>query len=54
MAGFEVFELAQKEQLGASDLDGWLDELQASLPGQLTVVLRRLSVGEFYPRVAAR
>ena len=47
--GFEVFELAQKEQLGASDLDGWLDELQASLPGQLTVVYDACQSGSFIP-----
>jgi hypothetical protein len=34
----ETFEISQTETLSATDLDGWLDNLQNNIPGKVTVI----------------
>lgn len=43
------FRLSQNEELRASDVDQWLDTLQASLPGKVIVVYDACRSGSFLP-----
>ena len=50
--GPETFELAKKTLLSASELDGWLDTLQANTASKLVVVYDACQSGSFIPALA--
>ncbi|MDC3327582.1 hypothetical protein OAW16_01775 [Pseudomonadales bacterium] len=51
--GPETFELAKKTLLSASELDGWLDTLQANTASKLVVVYDACQSGSFIPTLTA-
>lgn len=47
----DVFKLNDTETLSAAELDSWLDELQRSIPGKVTVIYDADKSGSFIPRL---
>ena len=48
-----VFEIDQNSQLEAAQLDAWLDQIQPSIPGTVTVVYDACQSGSFIPALTA-
>lgn len=47
----QAFELNASEELSATELDGWLDNLQAGIPGRVVVVYDASLSGSFLPHL---
>ena len=45
--GDDTFRISESETLSSSDLDSWLDELQASITGKITVIYEACESGSF-------
>ncbi len=51
--GEQRFRLNDREILSASELDQWLDQLQQTLPGRLTIIYDACESGSFIPQLTA-